>query len=208
MSHIIRALAVIEANTLLSEDNYVNTWHFTVESTPPSAATLDAIGVQLISFYSTFGASMSTELLGGNMSVKFYDLADPKPRQPLLTKAGTITGVSAGASAPPEVSMVLSFQGIPVSGVAQARRRGRVYLPPFKVSTLAGAGFFSSTVQTTVKGAANALLTASNGATDWKWVVYSPTSAATATVAKGWVDNAPDIQRRRGRKSTSRLVYP
>jgi len=39
------------------------------------------------------------------------------------------------------------------------------------------------------------------------WIVYSTVDQAGHEVIGGWVDNAWDIQRRRGELSTSRLTF-
>ena len=65
--------------------------------------------------------------------------------------------------------------------------------------------------KTLIAQAGEDLLTASLAAADWHWVVYStvqPAGQRTADVVNGWVDDAFDIQRRRGLAANSRQVFP
>lgn len=41
----------------------------------------------------------------------------------------------------------------------------------------------------------------------WTWSVYSRTDNAMVSVTDGWMDNAPDIQRRRETPATSRTTF-
>jgi hypothetical protein len=52
------------------------------------------------------------------------------------------------------------------------------------------------------------MLTASNAQGQWKWAVYSTVNMTGVNVAAGWVENAFDTQRRRGRIATIRSVFP
>lgn len=142
------------------------------------------------------------------MTMKAYNLADPKPRAPIVTYNNVLTVPTAGGSFPPEVSMCVSFKGSTVSGVPQARRRGRVFLPAFKGSAYGSDGQIGTTAINTVKAGISALLSASDAAADWTWCIYSPTSDAMVNVIGGWIDNAPDIQRRRGLSASLRTPWP
>jgi hypothetical protein len=94
-----------------------------------------------------------------------------------------------------------------VSGQPQARKRGRIYLGPFDTTQLNADGRILPACQTTIRNAAQALLTASDVALDWSWAVYSPTNASGVIVDNGWVDNEWDTQRRRGRAATTRSTF-
>lgn len=203
---IIRAQCSIPTVTTVTEDTVTNTFHFT--TTGWDETIQGSIATALMDFYEDLDAYKSDNGLWTAARVKFYNLSEPEPRVPLddislgLTSAGTTTPL------PPEVSICLSFHGEYVSGFSQARRRGRVYLGPLHTGVLDTAtGQLASTVPTTVAGAGAALLTTSNAAADWAWVVYSPTSGQAYPVVGGWCDNAPDIQRGRGLKATSRSSF-
>lgn len=189
-------------------NDQVNTWHFQVEATPPAAGTMTAITTALTSYYQGMAALLSGTVVTGLCDVKVYNMADPEPRNPITTFFPTITSLASTTSLSPEITFVQSFEAIPVSGINQQRRRGRVYLPTFLQSATTGACFLSGSGLSTLDACATSLLAASDAASDWSWMVFSPTSGALAPVARGWVDNAPDIQRRRGWKATVRSTFP
>lgn len=189
-------------------NDIVNTWHFTIESVPPSAATLNAINAALVNFYNSLSTMFASALITGNWTTKIYNLADPKPRIPVTSYNGSIAGLGSGQALPPEVCCVMTYAAIPVAGVNQQRRRGRVYLGPFVVGQIGTNTGWSSATQTGIKSAGNALLTSSTGAADWKWVVHSTVANSSAPVSTGYVDSLTDIQRRRGLKVGVRQTFP
>lgn len=191
-----------------TEDDIMNTWHFQVETLPPATATLTAIRDELDTFYSAFSGSIPNDW-SSVCTMKMYDLADPKPRAPITTYPVTLSAFSSANNLiPREMCPVLSFKGSTLSGVPMARRRGRLYLPPLNAGAYDGTGRFLNSTLGTLKDAANALLTASDAASDWTWVVYSPTTGNSTPVVEGWVDNAPDVQRRRGVDASNRNIFP
>lgn len=101
--------------------------------------------------------------------------------------------------------MVLSFQADKVSGLPQARRRGRVYFGPLGGAAEA-SGRPGTTLLSAVVAFGAALLSESNLA-DWTWVVYSTVNNGGAPVTNGWVDNSFDTQRRRGLEWTARTTF-
>lgn len=204
----LQAQVRFDAATLKTEDAMTNTWHFQVESVPPSAATITAIANALYTFYNSNSSFWSSAILTGNYYVKFYDMGDPPPRIPITQTFHSMTALAAAGSMPPEVCTVLSFQAVPVSGVRPSTRKGRVYLPAFKVAQYGSSGMLGAGAVTSVNTAATTLLTASDAAADWTWCVASQTTGVWAPVVKGWTDNAPDIQRRRGLGSTARVLWP
>lgn len=210
MAEIIRVLLATQAENNKPEDAYVNHLHFQVETTPPPPATLTAINSALQSLYNSVASSFTAKSVTSNVVTKYYNMADPLPRRPILTTGFGLGVLGTTAALPTECSMVLSFQASAVSGTPQARRRNRIYMPPMNTATLASPDgmFWSTSVVGTLSTAAAALLAASDAASDWTWVVRSETTSAVAPVANGWVDNAVDIQRRRGRGALVRDVFP
>lgn len=211
---LIRAQVNLPMKTALPEDTVINSWHFLTADA--STLTLDAIGANLSAFYGAISALLASNIAG--RVVKFYDLGEPAPRAPKRTD--TVAYVPTGTSAvPEEVAICLSFQGAQVSGQNQARRRGRVFLGPVGSGTITETDeriTVSSAARTTIKNAAAALLTSSQGSTVFDWVVYSPTTAAgggpadswAVPVANGWVDDSFDTIRSRGTKPRTRTVFP
>lgn len=205
---IITAQVRFTALTNKTEDDITNTWHFVVETVPPPAATLTAIGSALGTFYGSIQPQSVADWAQG-FTVKYYNVDDPKPRAPIYTSSlGGAAWGTAGKAVPRELAPCLSFKGATTSGVPMSRRRGRIYLPTPTNGNLDNNGRLIGSYLTTVKNAANTLLTASDANSDWTWVIYSPTSNAAVPVIGGWVDDAPDIQRRRGIDASTRVVFP
>lgn len=204
----IRYLHTWNANNNKIEDAFVNVWHFSVTSDPPASADLLSINTAMSAFYTAIAGRTSSHTLATTAVAKFYNLADPKPRFPIVQYNNVYTGPSDVTALPPEISTCISFAASPVSGVPMARRRGRVFLPPFKYTDYDTDGYITSAAVIATKAAITGLLTASTAAANWEWCIYSTVNDTLAPVIGGWIDNAPDIQRRRGRTSTLRAVWP
>lgn len=184
--------------------NYAtNTIHVTGSDLSELDDAITDWGTFYNSFSSQFGNFVKTT---DGLTWKAYDLADPQPRAPVREGARNLSPDNTG-SLPPEVALVLSFQAPKISGINQARRRNRIYLPFLKSSTNGTDGRPTAGVISALVGAATTLLAASG--TTWDWVVYSPTigSSSAEPVTDGWVDNEWDTQRRRGRPATSRSIW-
>lgn len=186
-------------------ENYAtNTWHFEAETGQDITNAQSAIQT----FYASISDRFGNIVRQNNHPWKIYDDTDPEPRAPVSSGSWNLASAPSLGSLPPEVSLVLSFQGEQESGVPQARKRGRVFIP-FLFSNANGSdGRPIAATITDVRDAANALLTASNNAAGWTWLVFSRVAPGYTAVTNGWVDNEWDTQRRRGRKATSRTVYP
>jgi hypothetical protein len=205
---IVRILNTWTAASGDPADNVTNTFHMLDEaglSNPTNMANLvwdfyatDA-GLGAITDFFTIGQ------LTGVCVQKLYNLDDALPRAPIL-EVDRFVPLTSGDGLPSEVSLCMSYQGAKVSGENQARRRGRIYLGPFKVSAN-NNGRPSGDLVGALAGQAAELLAASNSSLNERWVVYSPTSDAAVQVVGGWVDNAWDTQRRRGVSPTDRLDW-
>jgi hypothetical protein len=232
----IRAQVALKHSNGLPEDVTVNTFHFGTTAAFDAAVHADLIAA-LEGFYTNdpdaAGGAMplytffSTEIGQNGHEIRFYDMADPEPRVPLHTEPFNLPAAPNGDPLPGEVAVVLSFQGVKVSGQPQARRRGRIFLGRLD-KDCSSAGRPSTSLMTSLAGAGQALLTASDGAAGWSWGIYSaafdgmtrdengnvvphPTREAyTSTftaVDNGWVDNAFDTQRRRGLAASTRTTF-
>lgn len=206
-THLLYQCRLEPANQKV-EDSFINTFHFQVETLPPAAGTLTAIQTAIFNFYSALKAYIPSSMVTGNIFMKVYNWSDPKPRVPITTLLSTLTGMSSSAPVPPEVCVTVSYNAPFTSGTKPARRRGRIYFGPTIAGMWATGGKLATVDCNTIATAARALLTASDAAADWTWVQYSPTNDLTAPVSAGWVDDAADIQRRRGRLATVRAIYP
>lgn len=142
--------------------------------------------------------------------INWYDMLDPEPRVPYTVPLGsTLTGVS-NSNLPTEVALVVSFQGDPLPGVPQSRRRGRIYLGGWPQNTFgASVGdafpYWATSVVTACSD--SAMVNLLNGP-DATWVVHSPTANTYTEVTNGWVDNSADTQRRRSVPPTARNLFP
>jgi hypothetical protein len=185
--------------------NYAtNTYHFIGDDD----TVLPALATAVQAVYSSMRLQMSNLVRQNNHEYKIYDMSDPEPRAPLLEGSWNFSAAITNNPLPPECTICLSFQGSKISGVPQARRRGRVYLPFLQLSGSGADGRPTAAVITAAVNAGTGLLTASNAAADWSWIVASSFDPLDgAIVQNGWVDNEWDTQRRRGRVATSRSVY-
>jgi hypothetical protein len=142
-----------------------------------------------------------------NHTFEWYRESDTKPRAPIRITTWNLTASPTGNPLPSEVCLCMSFQATQVSGVPQARRRGRIFIGPLDVTSLETDGRPPSTARLAINNAGGALLDASQASTTWKWAVYSRVLGTGSDVANGWVDNAFDIQRRRGIQPNLRSIF-
>lgn len=201
---VYRMQQAIETVDNVSANYATNTLHFLADS----PAILPTITTLVTTFYTTIRPQFSALVRQTGHKYKWYDLADPQPRAPVLEGSWSFSSAPAGSALPPEVALCVSFQGEKISGQPQARRRGRIFLPFFNTTAGGADGRPATGTITQINGAADALLTASKAATTWTWIVLSalnPTDGAV--VDNGWIDDEWDTQRRRGRVSVSRQVF-
>lgn len=211
---LIRAQVSFAHTSGLPEDILSNTFHFTTADI--LAPTLDAVATAVEEFYEAGATPLytffSNEMAQNGHVIRLYNLDEPAPRVPLLERAFSLPVAPNGDPLPGEVALVVSFQGTPVSGLNQARRRGRVYVGRLDKDS-ASAGRPSAALIASAVAAADDLLADSVAAAMWSWAVYSPTDDAAGDptpftiVEEGWVDNAFDTQRRRGLAPTARTTF-
>lgn len=213
-----RALAqvVFQGTSALPEDVFVNTFHFITASGPVTEADADAISADLQSFYNTTHAPGTSPLasdISGTVSrtsnasvIKVYDLDDPMPRTPLKTYLWTLGAGSGSVGLPNEVALCLSYRAVPASGENPRTRRGRLYIGPLQSTNISGVGgdVIPAAAMINKLCGAGSFLAASATTT---WAVYSRVEDQMFGVEEGWVDNAFDTQRRRGRKAQARTLW-
>lgn len=203
MAQVVRVQVIMNPSASPRE-HVINTWHC---ETFGGSTTLDAatefVG-DLSTFYTSISGQFSNELSGVSPLARCFDLSEPKPRQP-IAEIGIGSLSTASSFAARELCVCLSYRTAYVSGVSPKRKRGRIYLGPMGDGGFASTtGLVASGTRTAIATAAGTLLTNSNTASDYRWVVYSPTTdvagtggAGSGIVIAGWVDDNPDIQRRR-----------
>lgn len=193
-------LAMTSGNPL---DKATNVWHFIADD----LTALDLALTQVTTFYAAIDVQLSGAVANTGHRIRCYDLADPEPRAPVRDQGigGFVAGTGASA---PELAICISYQTTRQSGQSQARRRGRLYMGPLKGAAVNTSTGFPETAMLTAFGSAiQNLLDASQAAATWAWAVYSRTNNVAIEVTDAWIDNAFDIQRRRGVAATSRTTY-
>lgn len=206
---IYRAQVIIPADTGIGRDAIVNTWGFF--SMNAAAAVLDDIDGPLKAFYDGWANYRAGLAAWSASRLKLYDLSQPIPRAPVADVALPLSGTEAATNLPGEVALCLSFQAARVSGLPQARRRGRIYLGPFaSVANVSSTGRPDSTMRTAILASAETFRSAMGGtATGWHVISQpKPTMPITSSpVIGGWMDDAWDTQRRRGVQALTRVPF-
>lgn len=204
---ITRVITTLPYYTNIPEDCATNTFYFSSVATLDNAA-LAVLATRLDTFYAAIDTYLSPIVSNTLGTFKFYDMADPEPRTPKLTlpMAPLLVGSSGMAE---EVSVCLSYYATPVSGESAARRRGRIFLGPLagNVLTAASTTSFSQPATAMRSAVASAAAVLADQSEPVQWCVYSPTDQIARRIVGGWVDNAFDTQRRRGRRATSRNTW-
>lgn len=212
----IRAVVTIPYTTGLPADVSTNVFHAFTDGLDPVGDQLTLM-TALRDFYilDTGVPGTSVGVYYGNLAsrtanacrVELFDLDDLPPRQPIDELTFTLPAAGAVGQTPPEVALCMSFQGAPVSGVPQARQRGRVYLGPFHGNVVATTGRPNTTLTSQVATSGGRLIGALDNAGGPIWAVYSRVDDALVQVTDGWVDDEFDTQRRRGRERTTRNPF-
>lgn len=205
----------------VSEDVAVNTFHFSTPGAGVSVADVAIIAGKLEGFYnlvhppgsSPLGDELSPHINRAGCRIKVYDMGQPKPRIPVYDGGFVLTPTGASSGFPNEVALVTSFRADYAPGVPRGRLRGRVYLGPLAMGNQVSSSGDVRPGQATINkvhGASKWL--ADNNADAIFWSVYSPRLAGLGqislrAVVAGWVDNAYDTQRRRGKDASTRVNW-
>lgn len=212
----MRAQVVLQGTSNKPEDVFVNTFHFLTTAGGIGDAT--AIKDALVELYNTVPPGTGLRALCADITqfvsraanaskVKVYNLADPKPRIPFTFDWQL--GASLNSTAmemPAEVAICASFYAT----LNRPRYRGRVYFGPWTLGISDDDG-------TTNRAKPSVVLRDSVAATMKRLVdkpnevfelaVYSTVDAIARKVTNGWVDDAWDVQRRRGQDAANRTVW-
>jgi len=207
--------------TNIPRDVAINTFHVTCLAGLSSGEQVDVCeairdfytathsGFGPLDFYMCSQLSRTTDAC----SVQMYDLDDAEPRPPIQVLPFTLGAAGSSSTLPTEVALCLSYHGTFPPGVPRARRRGRIYFGPLQGGALANgsAGTFpspSANVLDALEAAATDLLAAIPAINALAfWSVWSRVNNTPTEIVGGWIDNAFDTQRRRGRPATSRSVF-
>ena len=195
MPKTYRFQVYIPVDTNLPEDEFCNVFHLEHVAGLAVQTDLDQMADDINAMYQQrlgFGAA--------KVRTQVYDVGPP-PNPPLsIRSAGTMLMT---AKAPRELCLCLSVY----ADRHNKRKRGRLYIPSCLQSPAQTDPIPSGTAQNW----ALAWYATSNGSLpdlggpDWKFGVYSRVDGTFNQSKGAWVDNAWDIQRRRGLAPTSRV---
>lgn len=212
MTGLYRFQHTLTMDTNVPGDSITSTTHWRNTSTPTS--DFDNVKDIIKDFYTLAASGQAAAVqsylsadIGPVCYVKAYALADPTPRAPVYEGQFNISASSGTAGLPHEVALCVSFQADREAGQRQNHRRNRFYLGPFTEAANVPGGVPESTMVSDIQKAARTMLAAADNADVWNWVVWSPFRSEYYDLTNGWVDNAWDIQRRRGRAATTRNPF-
>lgn len=212
---LIKAQVRLPMFTNLPRDVITNTLYFAADESLTLATAAPIINDNLETFYQSIYSltwPMANYMTLVGAQVRYYDMSQPEPRVPLTILFDPTVQTLTASAIPTEVAMVLSFEGITVPGVPQARRRGRIYIGALSTSTIdtSTTGQFPRIAAARMGSLQTALtnLRSQCDADLVPWCVYSPTLGLATPIVKGWIDNSPDTQRRRSVAANARTLWP
>lgn len=210
----IRAQVTIPYSSGMPEDVVVNTFHFLTAGTPMTGGEQAALSTAIEAFYngenSGAGSSIANALahtlsrVANAVNIDYFDLAEAEPRVPVGSSNFTLGAAGQASTGPTEVALCASYTAEAISGVPQARRRGRIYIGPFNLAHLFERP--SLGLRERLGEAGTGLISAS-GVAGAPWCVYSRVGDAFAQIISGWVDDEWDTMRSRGRRATTRTFF-
>lgn len=225
---LCRAEVVFQAASAIPADAVRATWWFNTTGTPPTPADMTEIGSLIVSFYNDVNASGASlgQYLSRSISrdalaheIRYYNGSAIGP--PIGTSSAFSIGpVLDNVGLPSEIAACLTYHadmtGVPefAAGIRpRSRLRGRFFFGPLcaAANVLAqdpAPGFRTRLdpvlINDLCQSASRVLGTPSPLTT---WVVYSRTVGIGFPVVAGWVDDAFDVQRRRGEAAVGRQLW-
>lgn len=225
-----QVLAVVTLNkkSMIPKDAVQNRFAFTTGTVPASPAELAEISSHIDNFYNaaqstgvgiTHWLSSSLSAVNNAHSIDFYDLTGhldgTSHGSPFRSEPFTLAGLPANEGLPDECAVCISVHsefGTDRESVGttrpKARDRGRLYIGPLATGTVAIPDPNKEAVVTpnalsTFRDAMSFMIVDPNLVT---WCLWSRADAALKPIVGGFVDNAFDVQRRRGNAASNRLV--
>lgn len=204
--------------TNIPEDVVTNVLHFAHTGSVPGSSDFAMLGELMAAFYAdlfptsdTFNG-MAAWMRPALTRMKIYDLDDAIPRAPKYNAVVALPVRQETSTAlAPETSICLSLRATPISGIAPASQRGRIFLGGLgdECVTAGNTGAFSKPylgfVTNCVVAADNLLSNSADAG--WTWEILSRKLGVGFAVVGGFIDNALDTQRRRGNAPTSRTLW-
>ena len=228
------ASVVFQHMSGLSQDRMVNDFVFDHSDNLQNPALATGIANAVRDFYNVrlpSGADIAAYLSpvidrGANKTeVRMYDITNDltgTPHgSPEATRFFTLDPVVGNTALPSELAVCLTMRGDygdePEFGTEtgpgggrlrlRARRRGRLYIGPLETQVIAGdpttkRPLVSASFRTPITLAAKTLM----DMPDLDWRVWSRVNGETYSIKECWVDDAFDVQRRRGEDPIARTT--
>jgi len=179
----------------LPENDCVNTLHFEINGPDTVEGVCDEVAGAYVAQAGIFSGAISS------MTIKAYE-EGLNPAGPGFSKDYPFVG--AGSASVAEVALCLSYAAVDDPEGSSPRRRGRIFLGPLSGAQLSNerppAAFQDSAL------AFGQALASAGTAGNTTWLMYSQRDLTYAKIESIWVDDAWDIQRRRGLAPTARRV--
>ena len=215
----VRIMHVMQGASNLPQDRFVNVFHFHNPTVGDATAAivqctnvLEDTLIQELSGNTSFG-NLISPYVSRTSTLIAYDMLTEVPRVPIprtITLGAALTG-----GLPEEVAVCLSYHGQPP---ITARRRGRIYVGPLTVASIAFQQ--ATTAMPAIPGqeaagsinqylnAFGAFLMAESANVGMPWSIRSTRPEENyVTIVGGHVDNAFDTQRRRGCTPSGRATF-
>lgn len=184
---------VLHNDTGLPRDDFVNVLYYEVNAPDTIEGTCDEIA-NVYDIPTFWNAQLS-----GHMTIKVYPLAGGQPE---LVKEYTAKLDPGSGNGPSEVAICLSYAAVDDPQTSTGRRRGRIYVGPLHTANADRPG---TSVRDLVLNMGQGLASVGT-AGNTTWMLYSQTDASAHKIESIWVDDAWDIQRRRGKAPSTRVV--
>lgn len=182
----------LHSSTGLPENDCVNVLHYEINAPDTVEGTCDDIAAAYVLLNPILG-----DVVGA--TIKVYT-PGANPGGPDFQKDyATVTGEQNGVR---EVACCLSYATVDDPDASTARRRGRIYVGPLDSSTMQSQRPDSG-MRDFVLDFGEALASAGS-ASNTTWLMYSQTDAVYVKIESIYVDDAWDVQRRRGLAPTMR----
>lgn len=202
----LRAQIVLATSDAIPANYVTNSWCLSTAA-DPTVADYNAYTALFRQFYVDISTALAIPITSIGHLAKYINLASIlKPNYPLYEETWSLPAPNSNAQLPSEVSICLSMQGTRVSGIPQARRRGRVFIGTIAAATMTNGrpNLLTRTLLVdSVNGLKDGLLLAPLPAS---LCVWSKIDSQAVAVNNVWVDDAYDTQRRRGPKATARTT--
>lgn len=205
-----RYQVVFRGQSGLPEDVFINNFVFRNDGLPNASIMADTVETMLRAFYEGETAqalSISRYLAWSGIAgveLRQYDLGQSPPRLPTVrSNLLTVPTSQQGSPLPREVSACLSYE----SEKRGPRGRGRIYLGPLTTQTVDEENGYTrvkDSFRDTIADRALDLIDSTENAT---WVLLSPTDGDTTRIVGGYVDDAFDTQRSRGKAPAARKFF-